>query len=49
MELVKLEYLMNNEYEFGGRSEGYIEGGQLRVSMLVRGSNAFSPCLYLMM
>ena len=49
MALGELEYHTNNPSESGGIREGSMEVGQVRGSMLVRGSNAFYPCLDLMM
>ena len=49
MDFVELEYPMNNISAIGGRREGYIEGVQVHGYMLVRGYDAFSHCLDLMM
>ena len=49
MTLLEFEYLMNNPSVLVGRMEGYMEGGQVIGSLLVRGSNARFPCLGLMM
>ena len=49
MALMELEYPMNTTSEIGGRRGGYMEGGQVSGSMLVRGSNAFPPFLDVMM
>ena len=47
MTLMELEYLMNNPSALGGIREGYMEGLQAHGYVLVRGSNAFTPSLEL--
>ena len=48
MTLLEFEYPMNNPSVRVGRMEGSMEVGQVRGSLLVRGSNACFPCLGLM-
>ena len=49
MAFVELKYTTNKASELGGRREEYIAGGQVRGYLLVRGSNDFFTCLYLIM